>query len=612
MRKGIRGWLALLLAALLMLPMAALADTTIEAPEAIEPPVAEYTSLELSGADDAGEETCETIAPDMLTITAEDDTAESEDDWEIAKTRQVDGETWSNVNVTRAAGFNGKLAVVSRILKLSNVTLEGIPAQNVRLQEWFDLKPGAGIVCVQNTGLALSANLVAIDKGFTVTLAATENGKAVKASKVKWSTSNKSIASVSSKGVVKGRKKGEAVITAKHGTATATCSVVVTQTVYPKKIKLSKTSLKLGLFATSQLTYTVTPANADVSGLTWKSSNTNVVTVDGSGKLQAVGGGKAKITLTAPNKTHASCTVRVTEIKPTALQFKARGVKMDVTDEFAIEYTLTPADASNRKVTFKSSNEAVATVTADGLVTAIAPGTAIITGTSAANAALKDTCNVTVNGAKPKPGEGRLAGLIIGINPGHQIKTIKESYPIAPGSSKKAKGVKTGASGKSTHQNEYEVVLQIGLKLKRILEENGATVVITRTTNDVMLTNIDRAEMLNAAGCDVALQLHNNSCSNSSKTGVSGYIRTTGDWVEESRRCAECLCAGMAACTPFKNLGVKIENEFMSLNWTTTPSVLLEMGYLSNRSDDKLLALDETREQLAQGIFMGLCEYFGR
>ena len=62
MRKGIRGWLALLLAALLMLPMAALADTTIETPEAIEPPVAEYTSLELSGADDAGEETCETCS----------------------------------------------------------------------------------------------------------------------------------------------------------------------------------------------------------------------------------------------------------------------------------------------------------------------------------------------------------------------------------------------------------------------------------------------------------------------------------------------------------------------------------------------------------------------
>ena len=50
----------------------------------------------------------------------------------------------------------------------------------------------------------------------------------------------------------------------------------------------------------------------------------------------------------------------------------------------------------------------------------------------------------------------------------------------------------------------------------------------------------------------------------------------------------------------------------MRLNWTTTPSVLLEMGYLSNRSDDKLLALDETREGLAWGIYEGLCEYFGR
>lgn len=201
---------------------------------------------------------------------------------------------------------------------------------------------------------------------------------------------------------------------------------------------------------------------------------------------------------------------------------------------------------------------------------------------------------------------------MIGINPGHQIKTISKGYPIAPGSSKKAKGVKTGASGRATRQNEYEVVLQIGLKLKRILEEHGATVVITRTTNDVMLTNIDRAEMLNAAGCDIALQLHNDSCSNHSKSGVSGFIRTTGDWVEQSRRMAECLCEGMSARTGFKNLGVKIENGFMSLNWSTTPSVLLEMGYLSNRSDDKKLATDETREQLAWGIYDGICKYFGR
>ena len=205
-----------------------------------------------------------------------------------------------------------------------------------------------------------------------------------------------------------------------------------------------------------------------------------------------------------------------------------------------------------------------------------------------------------------------MAGLVIGINPGHQIKTIKKKYPLAPGSSKKAYGVKTGACGKWTRVNEYETVLQIGLKLARILTEQGATVVITRTKNDVMLTNIDRAKMLNAAGVDVALQLHCNSSKFRDHEGCSGYIRTTGDWAAESRAMSKALTKAISAETGCVNLGVKINNNYMSLNWTTTPTVLLEMGYLSNKKEDKLLATDDYREKMARGICEGLCAYFGR
>ena len=152
----------------------------------------------------------------------------------------------------------------------------------------------------------------------------------------------------------------------------------------------------------------------------------------------------------------------------------------------------------------------------------------------------------------------------------------------------------------------------MGLKLKRILEENGATVVITRTTNNVMLTNIDRAKMLNNAGVDIALQLHCNSCSNSSKTGQSAYIRSKDPWLEENKAIAKQITKYITKNTTFKNLGIKYYDGYMSLNWSTTPSVLLEMGYLSNSTDDRKLAKDSTREQLAQGIYEGLCAYFGR
>ena len=75
---------------------------------------------------------------------------------------------------------------------------------------------------------------------------------------------------------------------------------------------------------------------------------------------------------------------------------------------------------------------------------------------------------------------------------------------------------------------------------------------------------------------------------------------------------AKALCKGISKASGFKNNGVKVYNDYMSLNWTTTPSMLLEMGFLSNRSDDEKLARNSFRKKLAQGIHNGLCSYFGR
>ena len=118
--------------------------------------------------------------------------------------------------------------------------------------------------------------------------------------------------------------------------------------------------------------------------------------------------------------------------------------------------------------------------------------------------------------------------------------------------------------------------------------------------------------MLNEAGVDLALQLHCDSVSNTKKEGVQSFVRDNSNWARESKAMGAALTKAISAVTGAKNLGVKVNNDFMSLNWTTTPSVLLEMGYLSNSSDDHKLAQDSFREKLAQGIYEGLCAYFGR
>ncbi len=207
---------------------------------------------------------------------------------------------------------------------------------------------------------------------------------------------------------------------------------------------------------------------------------------------------------------------------------------------------------------------------------------------------------------------GRLSGLVIGINPGHQNTVISQRFPLAPGSDRTGYGVKIGAVGQWTRVPEYETVLAIGLKLQARLEALGAKVVITRTDNDVMLTNIDRAQMLNEAGVDIALQLHCDSVDSARAEGCAAYYRDNGDWVAESRACADALTDAISEGCGCRNNGSKVCNDYMSLNWSETPSVLVEMGFISNQREDRLLASDEYRDLMADAIAEGLCRHFGR
>ena len=455
------------------------------------------------------------------------------------------------------------------------------------------------------SALALNVSELILYKGVSSTLSLTFNGEPVAAKQAKWASDSAKVASVS-KGKVKGLKAGEAVITATYQGETAACRVRVVLPV--SKVKLNKSSATLAQGGALTLKATLTPKNAYDLSVTWSSSKPSVASVDESGVVTGLSKGSATITATSASGRTARCKVTVKVILPKSLDFKQLYVTMHPGEQFATTVTLSPESVSDPRVIYASSDPAVATVDESGVITAVGVGTATITGTAAASAKAVNTCKVCVI----EPGSARMAGLIIGINPGHQIKTIKKQYPLAPGSSETAYGVKTGACGRWTRVNEYETNLAIGLELMRILTEQGATVVITRTTNDVMLTNIDRAKMLNKAGVDVALQLHCNSSHNKTHEGLSGYIRTTGDWVAESRALSKALCREMSAATGAVNLGVKIQNKYMSLNWTTTPSVLLEMGYLSNKKEDRLLASDDYRQKMAQGICEGLCRYFGR
>lgn len=187
----------------------------------------------------------------------------------------------------------------------------------------------------------------------------------------------------------------------KEDTFTATCAVTVTmRTVKVTGVTLDKTGLrlKLGQTATATLTATVAPANATNQAVTWTSSNEAVATVAG-GVVTAIAPGEATITVTtADGGKTAQCrvTVEAADIVVTGITLDKTILTMTVGEPAVpLIATVTPAEATNRAVTWTSSNEAAATVTADGVVTAVAPGEAIITATTA-DGGHTATCAITV------------------------------------------------------------------------------------------------------------------------------------------------------------------------------------------------------------------------
>ena len=523
------------------------------------------------------------------------------------RTVELGDDTWHDINLLPGSDLSGYLAKVHGLLVLNNVRINGVPAGQVNLYDYFEMTSKGRVYVVNDSPFQLDVNVITLNKDDSYTLTPILNGEAIRAKYVTWTSSDSHTASVS-RGRVKGRGSGTVVITASYEGMEATCVVLATNYKKVSKVRLDRSRLTLALNAAIQLNATIRPADAHDQSLIWVSSNPEVASVDENGMVSGLSGGRAVITAISSNGKHDRCKVTVEEIKPTGISLNPSYASLQPGETLQLTPALKPETVSNPGVIYASSDPAVATVDETGLVTAVSYGRASITAACAADNSVSTLCIISIR----EPGAKRMEGLVIGINPGHQIKTIKTKLPLAPGSSKTAYAVKTGAGGHYSGVPEYEDNLQIGLKLARILEEEGARVVITRTSNDVMLTNIDRAQMLNAANVDVALQLHCNSSNSSSHEGCSGYIRTTGDWVEESRAIAACLTQEISRVCGCKNLGVKIYNDYMSLNWTTTPSVLLEMGYLSNRKEDLLLSSDPYRELMAQGIFEGLCLYFGR
>lgn len=150
-------------------------------------------------------------------------------------------------------------------------------------------------------------------------------------------------------------------------------------------ISLDKTEVTVKPGATVKLTATITPANAFGAAVTWTSSNPAAATVTADGTVKGVSNGSATITAKTANGLSASCKVTVDTVVTTFTVSPSKSKTMNVGSTFTFKTKVYPSDATNKTLTYKSSDTKVATVTSEGKVKAVAPGKAVITITSQSN-----------------------------------------------------------------------------------------------------------------------------------------------------------------------------------------------------------------------------------
>jgi N-acetylmuramoyl-L-alanine amidase len=220
---------------------------------------------------------------------------------------------------------------------------------------------------------------------------------------------------------------------------------------------------------------------------------------------------------------------------------------------------------------------------------------------------------ITVPSGSGPPQSSLSTTTVVVIDPGHQSRGDATPEPVGPGAAETKPRVTGGTTGVVTRVPEYEVVLQVATNLKARLEARGITVVMTRTTNDVNISNSERAQMANEAGADLFVRIHADGNVDSAQAGISTLYPAENQWTApiaaESLRAAQVVHGAVIASTGAASRGVVPRTDLSGFNWSTVPSVLVECGFLTNAVEDRLISSPHYQDKLAEGMATGILTF---